>query len=82
MEEQQTIKMYKNEEISMADSSNIERYIIIEESISAHCCFGYSIVDTTEGFEICEDSWRRRMCETFEIKEAIEICDALNKYYK
>ncbi len=82
MEEQQTIKIYKNEEISIADSSNINRYIIIKESTSGHCCFGYSIVDTTWGTESYEDSWKRRMCETFEAKEAVEICDALNKHYK
>ena len=81
MEKEKTIKTYKNEALSIADVSNIARYIIIEESTSTHCCFKYTIVDTKEGKESYGDYWKRKMCETFEKQEAIEICTALNKHY-
>ncbi|MCP4055014.1 MAG: hypothetical protein GY739_18625 [Mesoflavibacter sp.] len=81
MVKEEDIKTYKNEALSIADVSNSARYIIIEKSTSAHCCFEYTIVDTKEGKEIYGDYWKRTMCETFEKQEAIEICDALNKHY-
>ena len=77
----ETIKIYKNEELSITDINNSARYIIIEDSISGHCCFKYTIVDTKEGKETCGGYWKRKMCETFEKEEAIEICTALNKHY-
>jgi hypothetical protein len=27
------------------------RFIVIEKSLSSHCCFGYTVVDTKEGKE-------------------------------
>ena len=81
MEKKETIKIYKNEALSIADVSNSARYIIIEESTSAHCCFEYTIVDTKKGKKSYGDYWKRKMCETFEKQEAIEICTALNKHY-
>lgn len=48
------------------------RYIVISESVSRHCCFGYTVIDTKRE--------PREMCESF-YKEAAEIiCDALNKH--
>jgi hypothetical protein len=57
------------------------RYIIEDESLSAHCCFGWSIVDTTVGKidTIHGPQWADHICEGFEEKYAILICDALNK---
>jgi len=81
MTKEENIKIYKNEALSIADISNSLRYIIIEESISSHCCFEYTIVDTSGGKESYGDYWKRKMCETFEKQEAIEICTALNNYY-
>ena len=59
---------------------NNDRYIIVEGSVSAHCCFKYTIVDTLEGKEDYGDYWKKSLCETFERAEAEIICDALNKY--
>ncbi len=57
------------------------RYIIIPESLSAHCCFEYTIVDTKAGKKDLggTDYWNKSMCECFDEEEAVEICNALNK---
>ncbi len=59
-----------------------DRFIVVNESLSAHCCFGYTIVDTSHGKESFGDYWKKTMCETFEEEEAIIICAALNEYQK
>ena len=51
------------------------RYKILNESISAHCCFEYTVVDTSI---IDEYGDFQTMCETFEKDEAEIICTALN----
>lgn len=60
----------------------MDRYIIIEESQSAHCCFDYTVVDTHAGATKNDKGkhvyWNRTMCECFELEEAEEICKALN----
>ena len=60
--------------------SGSARYIIIDGSHSAHCCFGYTIIDTAAGKEDYGDYWKLTMCETFDRAEAEIICDALNKH--
>jgi hypothetical protein len=54
------------------------RFIIIKGSLSHHCCFDYTIVDTKEG-KVEGDYWKKSMCETFNREEAEIICNALNK---
>ena len=58
-----------------------DRYIIIEESFTGHCCFGYSIIDTKAGKVHYGDysNWKKSMCETFDKEEAEIICESLNK---
>lgn len=51
------------------------RYVIVEESISGHCCFSYSIIDSTK-------SNKQAICETFTRVDAELICNALNKMDK
>lgn len=80
MAKEETIKIYKNEALSLADVSNSARYIIIQGSISGHCYFDYTIVDTKEGKDTCGD-WENLICETFDKEDAIKICTALNKHY-
>lgn len=53
------------------------RYIILEESYSAHCCFKYSIIDTATGKK--GEYWIKTVCECFEEEDAILICNTLNK---
>ena len=60
--------------------ANSARYIIIDSSVSAHCCFECTIIDTAAGKEDYGDYWKRSMCETFDRAEAEIICDALNKH--
>jgi hypothetical protein len=78
MQKEENIKIYKNESSSILESSNSDRYIIVKESTSAHCCFEYTIIDTKYGKEDYGDYWKRKMCETFQEKEAVQICIALN----
>jgi hypothetical protein len=55
------------------------RFIVIEKSLSSHCCFGYTVVDTKEGKEDYGDYWKKSMCETFDKEDAEIICNSLNK---
>lgn len=57
-----------------------QRFIVIEESLSGHCCFGYTILDTQKGRS--GEYWNSRVCETFEKEDAVKICYALNQQYK
>lgn len=66
--------------LQQTDVSSSARYIIVNESVSAHCCFAYTIIDTAAGKEDYGDYWKRSMCETFDRAEAEIICDALNKH--
>lgn len=55
------------------------KYVIFEDSLSGHCCFGYSIVDTTEGNNVDQLLHKGlNICETFDVEDAIKICKALN----
>lgn len=72
---------------------SIERFRIINGSDSGHCCFKYSIVDTSksqwEGYheEVRLNSRDIKeygfvyvsVCECFELKDAELVCKALNK---
>ncbi len=66
--------------LQQADISSSARYIIVDESFSAHCCFTCTIIDTAAGKEDYGDYWKRSMCETFDRVKAEIICDALNKH--
>lgn len=58
------------------------RYKVIPESQSWHCCFEYTVVDTTKpvmlGGEQYKDEFEA-VCECFEESDAELICAALNK---
>ena len=73
--------MALNRNIAIIQFKNImndKRYIVVNRSLSAHCCFEYTIVDTHAGKEDYGDYWKRSMCETFFKDEAAQICNALN----
>jgi len=70
----------ENQALNKTDVSSSARYIIIDESLSGHCCFEFTIIDTAAGKEDYGDYWKRSMCETFYRAEAEIICDALNKH--
>ena len=63
-------------------SGSAARFIVIDGSLSAHCCFDYTIVDTRAGKEDYGDYWKRTMCECFEKEEAEMICQALNEHFR
>jgi hypothetical protein len=59
------------------------RYKVVEESLSAHCCFSYTVVDTANPNAGLEDSKHKHatICECFEEEDAILVCSALNAYW-
>lgn len=60
------------------------RFLKINESQSAHCCFEYTVVDTTKPYIINGEQYKGRfesVCECFEEEHAQLICDALNSYH-
>lgn len=59
------------------------RFFIVEESISNHCCFGYTVCDRTKPVMIHGVHYKERyetVCECFEFEEAALVCCALNSY--
>lgn len=60
-------------------ASDDQRFIVVKGSLSAHCCFGYTVIDTAAGKQEYGDYWKRTMCETFEELEAQTICVVLNR---
>lgn len=59
------------------------RFFIVEESISKHCCFGYTVCDRTKPVLIGGVHYKElyeTVCECFELEEATLVCMALNSY--
>jgi hypothetical protein len=59
------------------------RFFVVEESISNHCCFGYTVCDRTKPVLIHGVHYKERyetVCECFELEEAALVCMALNSY--
>lgn len=63
-----------------------DRYKIVSGSQSAHCCFGFTVVDTHQRVIIGGKPWSTSsgepeyepMCECFDDEAAELICKALN----
>lgn len=61
----------------------MSRYIVIEESLSVHCCFEATVVDTKGG---CREygetevykSWNTLVCECLNKEHAYLIAECLN----
>ncbi len=56
-------------------------YKVVEGSQSLHCCFEYSVVDTTRPVMIGKGQWKDHfepVCECFDLESANLICDCLN----
>jgi len=63
----------------------MNRYKIVEDSQSAHCCFTATVVDTTKPIMYGGEHYNNQyesVCECFDIKDAEMICEALNKLNK
>lgn len=59
----------------------MDRYKVIRGSQSAHCCFDFTVVDTTRPVMIHGEHYDNRfepLCECFEERDAIVIAGALN----
>lgn len=49
-----------------------ERYKVIEHSVSGHCCFEATVIDTLNGND-------EMICESFDIDDAKMIANKLNE---
>lgn len=56
------------------------RYELREQSVTGHCCFGYTIVDTSIPKGVGGFETERDICETFTREHAELIVKALNSY--
>lgn len=54
-------------------SSSAGQFTLVKGSVSAHCCFDYTIVE--------KGNTKMGVCECFDEKDAKMICDALNKQH-
>ena len=68
--------IYKNERESLDHSGC--RYIVVNGSTSAHCCFEATIIDTKEGKDSSGTYWEGDFLEAFELADAVKICNILN----
>ena len=65
----------------------MDRYQIYNGSQSWHCCFEYTVIDTTKPKTIGDEHYKDQtgqyqyeaVCECFEKEHAQLICNALNK---
>lgn len=64
-----------------------KRYIVVEKSISGHCCFEATVCDTEQPHMVHGEHYRdhftgelqyETVCECFDVEDAAMICDALN----
>lgn len=78
---EEMVEIYDTTALSITNASGKNRFIIIAESVSNHCCFGYTIIDTKEGKDAQCKYWKKSMCETFDKEESMIICYALNQYH-
>lgn len=71
------VSIYDTVESSLENHTGNTRYIIVAKSVSAHCCFEFTVIDTHAGYN--GQCWNKTMCETFEKQDAIDVCHALNQ---
>lgn len=79
--------IYETEQDSLSHKGL--RFIVINNSITGHCCFEASVIDTSKeiknngyGSPNYDHRWwsnEAYMGEMFNIEKAIEVCSALNK---
>lgn len=75
------VEIHSTQNLSIANFSGKSRFIIVEESVSAHCCFSYTIIDTLDGIESYGNYWKNSICETFNKESAVMVCRALNQSF-
>lgn len=58
-----------------------DRYLVVEGSQSGHCCFDFTVVDSSEPLMLNGEHYKNRfkqVCECFYEEDARMIADALN----
>jgi hypothetical protein len=58
--------------------STTARYQVIEGSVSSHCCFTHTVVDTTKPYKLGHSEFFESICECFTEADATLVCNALN----
>ena len=61
------------------NTDGLPRYIVVEGSDTGHCCFEASVLDTAKCKSINAYRGFGRVCESFDIYDAIMIAESLNK---
>ena len=64
-------ELLKQLQVVSKEDKKEERFTVLEESFSGHCCFEYTVVETK--------SDGKALCECFEKEHAEIICNALNQ---
>lgn len=67
--------------VKQLDYNAKSRFFVVKGSLSAHCCFGYTVCDRTKPDMINGKHYKNQyetVCECFEEEEAILVCLALN----
>lgn len=59
-----------------------QRYQIMNKSITAHCCFSHTIMDTTKPQDYSDEFGEHfdPVCECFSEEDAQLVCQALNQF--
>lgn len=58
-------------------SNHTLRYIVVEGSVSAHCCFEASVCDTTKPYQFDPNQFEA-ICECMSKEDAHDIAAAMN----
>lgn len=69
--------------VRQLDGKSVPRFFIVQESISNHCCFDYTVCDRTKPVLIHGVHYKQRyhaVCECIEEHDAVLVCLALNNY--
>jgi hypothetical protein len=69
--------------VRQIDWESKSRFFIVDESITNHCCFGYTVCDRTKPTMIHGVHYKQKydaVCECIEEQDAILVCLALNNY--
>lgn len=56
-----------------------ERFIVVEESDSGHCCFKASVLDMAKPIDINDYHGHECVCECLRVDDAKRIAEVLNR---
>ena len=81
------VEVYESSSEAAIECTKKFRYAVVKESISTHCCFEATVFDTSAPIRDYRNYngngpknayIENGICETFELQDAITICNSLN----